>query len=201
MPADALATRRPRRTFALPPLRVLSAIALCVACSPGIAQTLAAKARESGCVDAPRVVESSFYRCTTASGAAAYFNVPNGNSNNNHNNSGTGNRTQQRRSQGANSPTPAPSQAAPTPGFPRVDAATQKGRDELRRKVLQDELAAEEKLLLESRSAYANGAPPVLADEQNNPQRYAERIAKLRQAVLLHERNVEALRRELGLPR
>ena len=65
--------------------------------------------------------------------------------------------------------------------------------------MLQDELATEEKLLLESRSAYANGAPPALADEQKDPQRYADRIAKLRQSVQLHERNVEALRRELGL--
>jgi dienelactone hydrolase len=95
---------------------------------------------------------------------------------------------------------PVMSQPSP-PGLPRVDAATQKGRDELRRKVLQDELAAEEKLLLESRGAFANGAPPALADEQKDPQRYADRIAKLRQAVQLHERNVDALRRELGLPR
>ena len=96
---------------------------------------------------------------------------------------------------------PAPNSQPSPPGFPRVDAATQKGRDELRRKVLQDELATEEKLLLESRSAYANGAPPALADEQKEPQRYADRIARLRQSVQLHERNVEALRRELGLPR
>jgi len=36
--------------------------------------------------------------------------------------------------------------ATPT-GFPRVDSDTQKGRDELRRKVLSDELASEEQLL------------------------------------------------------
>jgi hypothetical protein len=82
-----------------------------------------------------------------------------------------------------------------------VDAATQKSRDELKRRVLQDELAAEEKLLAEARSAYANGAPPPLPEEQAQPQRYAERIARLRQAVQLHERNIEALRRELGLAR
>jgi hypothetical protein len=194
MPADALPTRRLSQRPSLRAVRVLVVVALCAASSSGTAQTLAAKAKESGCVDAPRVVESSFYRCTTASGASAYFNVPNGNN--------SSDRTPPRRPQGSNNPAPAPSsQSAPTPGFPRVDAATQKGRDELRRKVLQDELAAEEKLLVESRNAYANGAPPALADEQNNPQRYAERIAKLRQAVLLHERNVEALRRELGLPR
>ena len=109
-------------------------------------------------------------------------------------------RTPRRVPNGTSAAAPTTPAAAP-PGLPRVDAATQKGRDELRRKVLQDELATEEKLLLESRTAYANGAPPALADEQKDSQRYAERIAKLRQSVQLHERNVEALRRELGLPR
>jgi hypothetical protein len=71
----------------------------------------------------------------------------------------------------------------------------------MRRKVLGDELASEEKLLAEARAAYANGAPPASADEQANPQKYADRIAKLRQAVALHERNVDALRKELAIAR
>lgn len=177
--------------------RALRAFAVAVACCcgfamPAVAQTLGAKAKESGCIDTPRVVEGSTYRCATASGAAAYFNVPDGNHD----------KAAPRRPATSNAPAAPPtSQPASPPGFPRVDAATQKGRDELRRKVLQDELAAEEKLLLESRTAFGNGAPPPLAEEKDNPQRYADRIAKLRQAVLLHERNVEALRRELGLPR
>ncbi len=88
---------------------------------------------------------------------------------------------------------------APTPsGFPRVEPEAQKSRDELRRKVLNDELASEEKLLGEARVAYGNGAPPPLADEQNDAERYRQRIGKLRQAVQLHERNVEALRKELA---
>jgi len=157
------------------------------------AQNLGTKTKESGCIDKPKVVVGSTYRCTTQSGAAAYFNVP----------EATEERPAPRVSNGRNPvPAPAPVASQPSPpGLPRVDTATQKGRDELRRKVLQDELAAEEKLLLESRGAFANGAPPALADEQKDPQRYADRIAKLRQAVQLHERNVDALRRELGLPR
>ena len=47
--------------------------------------------------------------------------------------------------------------------FPRVDPETQKGRDGVRRKVLADELAAEEKLLAETRIAYADGAPRAAA--------------------------------------
>ena len=83
-------------------------------------------------------------------------------------------------------------------GFQRVDPATQKGRDDVRRKVLTEELAAEEQLLAEARITYANGAPVPLPEEQANAEKYRERIARLRQAVQLHERNIEALRKELG---
>jgi len=89
--------------------------------------------------------------------------------------------------------------SAPSPsGFPKVDAGTQRGRDDLRRQVLTEELTTEEKLLVEARASYANGAPPPLAEEQTNAQKYAERIVKLRQAVNLHEKNVEALKKELS---
>lgn len=91
--------------------------------------------------------------------------------------------------------------ATPTPtpaGFPRVDADTQRGRDDMRRKVLTDELTTEEKLLAESRAAYGDGAPPPLPEEQANAQRYADRLAKLRKEVSLHEKNVEALRKEIA---
>jgi hypothetical protein len=68
----------------------------------------------------------------------------------------------------------------------------------MRRRVLSDELATEEKLLAEARATYANGAPVPLAEEQSNADRYRERIARLRQSVQLHERNIEALRKEIG---
>jgi hypothetical protein len=102
---------------------------------------------------------------------------------------------------GADEPTkPNPSvRSTPSPaGFPKVDAETQKGRDSMRRKVLADELAAEEKLAADARNAYANGAPVPLAEEQANADKYRERIARLRQSVHLHERNIEALKKELG---
>jgi hypothetical protein len=87
----------------------------------------------------------------------------------------------------------------PTPaGFPKVDAETQRSRDDMRRKVLADELSAEEKLLAEARIQYANGAPTPLPEEQSNATKYQERIGRLRQAVLLHERNIEALKKELA---
>src|SRR6266550_589469 len=109
------------------------------------AATLSEKAKESGCVSKPTPVQETLYRCSTESGAFSYFNVPgvSGESRN----SGGGNG----RGKTASTPTPG--------GFPKVDAETQKGRDDMRRKVLADELAAEEKLLAESRTLFANGAP------------------------------------------
>jgi hypothetical protein len=92
----------------------------------------------------------------------------------------------------ARSTTPSPA------GFPKVDADTQRTRDDMRRKVLADELGAEEKLLAEARATYANGAPVPLPEEQGNAEKYRERIARLRQSMQLHERNIEALRKELG---
>ncbi|MFO1302924.1 MAG: DUF4124 domain-containing protein [Burkholderiales bacterium] len=89
--------------------------------------------------------------------------------------------------------------STPSPaGFPKVDAETQRTRDDMRRKVLTDELAAEEKSLAEARKDYNGGAPTPLPEEQANAAKYQERIARLRQAVQLHERNVEALKKELG---
>ena len=147
------------------------------------AQTVASKARESGCADTPRFVEGSgsMFRCSTANGASAYFNVPGAVDTGPSRKGGT---------TAKSTPTPA--------GFPRVDADTQKGRDDMRRKVLADELGAEEKLLADARSTYANGAPTPLPEEQANAEKYKERIARLRQSVQLHERNIDALKKELG---
>ncbi len=129
----------------------------------------------------PVVVAGTTYKCYTESGAKSYFNVLG--------------------AVAADPPDTSPRKsavAAPSPaGFPKVDPATQKGRDEMRRKVLSDELAAEEKLLAEARLAYADGAPVALPDERTNVEKYRERIAKLRQAVGVHEKNIEALKKEL----
>jgi hypothetical protein len=92
--------------------------------------------------------------------------------------------------------------AASAPGsFPRVEPATQRSRDEMRRKVLEDELASEEKLLGDAREAYGNGAPPPLAEEKSDAEKYRQRISRLRQVVQVHERNIEALRKELATTR
>ena len=146
------------------------------------AVTLSEKARESGCVSKPVYVTGEMYKCATQSGASSYFNVPGG---------GGG--------AASSGSQPIRSSKATTPsGFPRVDPDTQKGRDDVRRKVLSDELATEEKLLADSRSLYADGAPPPLPEEKADAEKYRVRIARLRQTVSVHEKNVEALKKELA---
>lgn len=144
------------------------------------ASPLDEKARESGCVTRPEA-SNGMYRCQTQSGTA-FFNVPG-----------------MTPSQAAPKTTAKGAAATPTPaGFPRVDTATQKGRDDVRRKVLSEELTSEEKLLAEARTAYADGAPAPLPEERGDAAKYQQRIARLRQAVGLHERNIEALRKEIA---
>jgi len=149
------------------------------------AASLSEKARESGCVSKPVFVTGSgnMYKCATQSGASSYFNVP-------------GADGQLPGSASASQPVRSAKAATPA-GFPRVDADTQKGRDDVRRKVLSEELAAEEKLLAESRTQYADGAPPPLPDEKADAEKYRARIARLRQSMSVHEKNIEALKKEL----
>ncbi|TMG86342.1 MAG: hypothetical protein E6H78_04320 [Betaproteobacteria bacterium] len=143
------------------------------------AATLSTRAKESGCTGRPTRVEGSTYKCVTQSGYTAYFNVPGM--------TGEGD--------GGGSS----SRGGPSPsGFPKVDATTQRGRDDIRRKVLNEELVAEQKLLEDARAAYSNGAPPPTAEEQNVPQKYGERVSRLRQALSLHEKNIDALKKELA---
>jgi hypothetical protein len=165
---------------------VWSTCALCwcaLASGTAHAVTLAAKAKAEGCTGRPTVVQgTNLYRCLTQ-GGTHYFNLeaPAGD---------------------GGGATMARSGPAATPqGFPKVDTGTQKGRDDLRRRVLNEELTTEEKLLAEARVAYNNGAPPPLPEEKDLPQKYTDRVAKLRQAVSLHEKNIEALKKELAATR
>jgi hypothetical protein len=70
-------------------------------------------------------------------------------------------------------------------GFPKVDSATQKDRDETRRKILQDELDNEQKLLEEARNNLREGEsnPEVFRDKNGgthrNMAKYDEKIKTL----------------------
>jgi hypothetical protein len=89
--------------------------------------------------------------------------------------------------------------STPSPqGFPKVDTGTQKNRDDRRRQILAEELAGEEKLLAEAQANYRNGAPERLPEEAGNDAKFRDRVAKLKQTVALHEKNVEALKHEMA---
>lgn len=101
-----------------------------------------------------------------------------------------------------------PGKAHAPEGFPKVDDETQRGRDDTRRKILQDELNAEEKLLEEARHNLEEGesSPEVFkgADGRTyrNVAKYEEKIKPLKDQVDLHQQNIAALKTELSkLPR
>ena len=100
---------------------------------------------------------------------------------------------------------PARARSAASPeDFPKVDGATQKGRDDTRRKILQDELSTEEKLLEEARQNLKEGVenPEVYRGQDGktyrNVAKYEEKIKALNDQVDLHRKNIEALNTELS---
>lgn len=87
---------------------------------------------------------------------------------------------------------------APAPGnFPKVDPATQQQRDAGRRKLLEQELAEEQRLLDQARKALAEQESTRLGNERNY-QRVLERLEPYKKKVALHEHNVAKLREELA---
>ena len=76
--------------------------------------------------------------------------------------------------------------------FPKVSGETQKSRDGDRRYILEQEVDAEKKHLAEAQKTLAEqfaAQPPG-----NGP----ERLQPMRDRIALHERNLEALRREIS---
>lgn len=92
--------------------------------------------------------------------------------------------------------TPKPA-ANPAGGFPNVSGDQQKARDSERRRILEAELATESGSLEAARKALTEGEAVRLGDERNY-QKYLDRIQGLKDNVALHERNVDALRKELS---
>jgi hypothetical protein len=87
---------------------------------------------------------------------------------------------------------------APTPdGFPRVSSETQKNRDGDRRKILSDELASEQRQLGEAKQALAE-QEAVREGGERNYQKVIERLKPFQDAVELHERNIDALQKEIS---
>ncbi len=81
--------------------------------------------------------------------------------------------------------------------FPKIDSNTQKVRDNDRRQILLEEMKAEEQKLANLKKEFNNGEPERRGDERNYA-KYQERVALMKEDIDRAERNIEALRRELG---
>ncbi len=87
--------------------------------------------------------------------------------------------------------------ASAASGFPRIDSSTQKARDDERRRILLQEMQNEEQKLASLRQEYNNGQPERHGDERNYA-KYQARVASMKDDISRSEKNIEALKRELG---
>jgi hypothetical protein len=93
--------------------------------------------------------------------------------------------------------TPQNSAPSSSAGFPRVDTGTQKARDNDRRRILEDELANEQRAFEVARKELADQEALRYGDERNY-QKVLDRLQPFKDKVQIHERNIEALRREIS---
>ena len=102
-------------------------------------------------------------------------------------------------------PTMAPPANVQAPAdFPKVDSETQRARDDTRRKISQDELDAEQRLLDEAMQNLKDGEanPEVFKGQDGrtyrNVAKYDAKIKTLQEQVDMHQHNVDALKTELS---
>ena len=95
-------------------------------------------------------------------------------------------------------PAPKPAAKVPTPAnFPKVGENAQKERDNDRRRILEGELAAEQKNLEQAKKDLAE-QEAVRSGDERNYQRLLERLEPFKNKVALHERNIEAIQKEIA---
>ena len=88
--------------------------------------------------------------------------------------------------------------ARTAPGsFPKEDSQARASARERQREILEQELKREESQLAEARKALEEQESVRYGDERNYA-RVLERLQKYKDAVELHQKNVESLRRELA---
>jgi hypothetical protein len=83
------------------------------------------------------------------------------------------------------------------PGFPRETTASSASARERQREVLERELAAEEQALKQAQQALAEQEAVRSGDERNYA-RVLERLQPYKDTVQNHEKNIQALQRELA---
>ena len=87
--------------------------------------------------------------------------------------------------------------AASPADFPKVGADTQKARDDIRRKVLTEELTNEQRLLDNARLELAENQAPRPSEDRSS-QKSLNRVSDAEKSVQRHQKNVESLQREIG---
>lgn len=95
-----------------------------------------------------------------------------------------------------------PRQATPA-DFPRVNGDQQRNRDSERRTILEQELATEQRNLELAKQQLAEQENTVLPEERIvgggiQGAKRDERLQPLRDRIQLHERNIAAIRKEIG---
>lgn len=88
--------------------------------------------------------------------------------------------------------------ANPSPaGFPKVQEDTQKARDTDRRRILEQEMAGEQRNLEQAKKELAEQEAIRNGDERNY-QRVLDRVQPYKDRVAQHERNIQQIQRELS---
>ncbi len=86
----------------------------------------------------------------------------------------------------------------PTPStFPKVDENSQKARDSDRRRILESEMAAEQSNLGQAKKDLAD-QEAIRSGDEKNYQRVLDRLQPFKDRIALHERNIEAIQKEIS---
>ncbi|HEX5687474.1 MAG TPA: hypothetical protein VFY73_25955 [Ideonella sp.] len=84
------------------------------------------------------------------------------------------------------------------PKTDRVESAEQRARDSDARRILEAELRRAEEQLEALKRDFNNGEPERRGDEARNAQRYLDRVAEMKAAILRQEADIAAIKRELA---
>jgi hypothetical protein len=159
---------------------ILMAAVLAVA---GLALAAPAQAQKAK-AEKPEMAGGVLFKCTDADGNVTYTNV--------------GSVKGCKKVEGeVNSVSVVKSVPSASPAGSKVDANSQKARDTDRRRILQEELAAEQKRLTDLQKEYNNGEPERQGGERNY-QKYLDRTQQLKDDVARSQSNIDSLNRELG---
>jgi hypothetical protein len=93
---------------------------------------------------------------------------------------------------------PSSAAANPTPaGFPRVQEDAQKARDTDRQRILEQEMAGEQRNLEQAKKELAE-QEAVRSGDEKNYQRVLDRLQPYKDRVSQHERNIQAIQKEVS---